>query len=233
MQAIAAEKLYTQMNVKGRRAPASQTNAVLCVSEERAYSVFAPTDGEGFVVVAKSDKVEPIWGYSTEPFPTTDMPDGLRWFLKEMSGRFSHPYRGSDVFRPAPDEETLNNCIGSIARRSFDKAACVRFRNRYYYATVHGKIVAFAKGVKALIVRTFDARVIIVVESVAYAAVGIDDYEFSAEKEENPDNELFIEKHRVNSMELVNYRRKHVSPWNYNAFQKYVEREIDFIERNY
>ena len=157
----------------------------------------------------------------------------LAGFLKEMSGRFSHPYRGSGVFRPAPDEETLNNCIGSIARRSFDKAACVRFRNRYYYATVHGKIVAFAKGVKALIVRTFDARVIVVVESVAYAAVCIDDYEFSAEKEENPDNELFIEKHRVNSMELVNYRRKHVSPWNYNAFQKYVEREIDFIERNY
>ena len=57
--------------------------------------------------------------------------------------------------------------------------------------------------------------------------------EISAEKEENPDNELFIEKHRVNSMELVNYRRKHVSRWNYNAFQKYVEREIDFIERNY
>lgn len=85
MQAIAAEKLYTQMNVKGRRAPASQTNAVLCVSEERAYSVFAPTDGEGFVIVAKSDKVEPIWGYSTEPFPATDMPDGLCWFLKEMS----------------------------------------------------------------------------------------------------------------------------------------------------
>lgn len=84
MQAIAAEKLYSQMNVKGLRAAAKE-NRVQCVADERAYSVFAPTDGEGFVIVAKSDKVEPIWGYSTEPFSATDMPDGLRWFLKEMS----------------------------------------------------------------------------------------------------------------------------------------------------
>ena len=89
MQAIAASKLYSQMNVKGKRATASQANRVQCVADEQAYSIFTPTDGEGFVIVAKSDKVEPIWGYSTEPFSATNMPDGLRWFLKEMSAEIA------------------------------------------------------------------------------------------------------------------------------------------------
>lgn len=86
---------------------------------------------------------------------------------------------------------------------------------------------------KCLIIHTFDDRIIIVVDSVAYKAIGIDDYEFSIEKQSNPDNELFIEKHRVNPVELLNYRNKYVSNWNYNSFQKYVDEEMRLIDRNY
>lgn len=154
-------------------------------------------------------------------------------FLEEMNNKFSRDYLGKNVFKEAPDLETINNCIGSITRRVFDKAACIRFNNAYYYATVHSKIVAFTQGTKALIIHTFDGRKIIVVDSVSYNAICIDDYEFNAEKEANPNNELFIEKHRVNPVELYNYKRKHVSTWNYNSFEKYVGQELELIERNY
>ena len=110
---------------------------------------------------------------------------------------------------------------------------CIRFDNKYYYASVHNKIVAFTHGTKALIIHTFDDRKIIVVDSASYKAICIDDYEFNVEKQTNPDNELFIEKHRVNPVELYNYKRKHISSWNYNSFQKYVDQELEFIDRNY
>lgn len=157
----------------------------------------------------------------------------LSEFLNKMNDKFSHDYPGKNVFKKAPDLETINNCIGSITRRIFDKAATIRFNNHYYYATVHNKIVAFIHGTKALIIHTFDDRKIIVVDSVAYKAIDINDYEFSPEKEANPDNELFIEKHRVNPVELYNYRRKYISTWNYNSFEKYVTQELELINSKY
>lgn len=157
----------------------------------------------------------------------------LKKHLADMNKKFSHDYPGKDVFKSAPDLETLNNFIGSVARRAFDKAACVRYDNKYYYATIHNKIVAFTQGTKCLIIHTFDNRKIIVVDSVAYKAICIDDYEFSPEKEANPENEKFIENHRVNSVEYINYKRKHISSWNYYSFQKYVDSELQYIESKY
>lgn len=150
--------------------------------------------------------------------------------LAYMNGLFAKGFAGKNVFRPAPDEKTLCDCIGSVARRTFDKAACIRYGNRYYYAVIRGKIVAFAQGTKCLIVRTFDARTIIVVGSVSYAAVRIDEYEFSPEKQANPESENFIQQHRVEPAEFYNYKARNVSMWTYDSFCKYVEKELDLIE---
>ena len=167
---------------------------------------------------------------------TSDI-DAANVFLKEhlenMNDKFSHNYPGKNVFKKAPSIEIINNCIGSITRRVFDKASCIRYDNKYYYATVHNKIVAFTQGVKCLIIHTFDGRKIIVVDSIEYKAICIDDYEYSNEKQANPDNELFIERHRVNPVELYNYKRKHISTWNYSSFEKYVKQELDFIESHH
>jgi hypothetical protein len=72
-----------------------------------------------------------------------------------------------------------------------------------------------------------------VVDSIAYVALCIDDYEFSSEKQCNPNSETFIETHRVNPTELINYRNKNVSIWNYDSFQKYLNEETRFINENY
>lgn len=157
----------------------------------------------------------------------------LRGFLKEMNEKFAHDYSGNKVFRRAPDEETLCNMIGAITRRVFDKSCAIKYRNKYYFATVHGKIVAFAKGTKCLVIKTFDSRMIISVDSVAYEAIAVDDYDYDVEKQCNPEGNEFIASHRVNSVELINYRRKHISNWNYNSFQRYVDRELDCINGKY
>lgn len=153
--------------------------------------------------------------------------------LADMNKKFSHDYPGKNIFKKAPDLETINNFIGSITRRVFDKAACIRFDNKFYYATIHNKIVAFTQGTKCLIIHTFDKRVIIVVDSISYKAICLDDYEFSPKKEANPENESFIMNHRVNPVEYLNYKRNHISSWNYNSFQKYVDSELRYIESKY
>lgn len=157
----------------------------------------------------------------------------LENFLKIMNEKFAHEYHGKNVFKTSPNIETVNNFIGIISRRKFDKAACIRINNQFYYATIQNKIVAFSQGTKALIIHTFDDRKIIVVDSVAYNAINIDDYEYSPEKAENPESELFISKHRVSSTEFLKYKEKHISSWNYYSFEKYVNVELEYIERKY
>ena len=154
-------------------------------------------------------------------------------FLATINEKFSHSYLGKNIFKKAPDDETINNIIGTVTRRKFDKASCIRFNKKYYYATIHNKIVAFKQGVDALIVKTFDGRLIIVVDSVGYKAINIEDYEYSPEKEANPDNELFIANHRVSPSELGRYRDEHITRWNYNSFSKYVDKELEFIDSKY
>lgn len=157
----------------------------------------------------------------------------LERYLDEMNEKFAHEYNGKNVFKTSPNIEILNNFIGTITRRMFDKGACIRFKNQFYYATIQNKIVAFVQGTKALLIQTFDGRKIIVVDSIAYDAINIEDYEYSAEKAENPENELFISKHRVSSTDFAKYKEKHISSWNYYSFEKYVNAELEYIERNY
>lgn len=153
----------------------------------------------------------------------------VNFFMAEMNQRFARSYPGRNVFQKGPDEETLNNIIGNVTRRIFDKASCIKYFNEFYYATAYGKIVAFTKGTKALVIRTFDKRLIISVDSVAYKAVRIDEYEHSDEKECNPDSEAFIASHRISPSEFVNYKKSHLSPWNYYSFEKYVSDEMEQI----
>jgi len=157
----------------------------------------------------------------------------LKNHLREMNEKFAHDYLGKNVFRTAPEEETLCNMIGTITRRVFDKSCSIKYKNKYYFATVHDKIVAFMKGTRCLVIKTFDDRLIISVDSVAYKAIAVDDYDYDIEKQCNPEGNEFISTHRVNSVELINYKRKHISNWNYDSFQRYVDRELNYINNNY
>ena len=68
MRAIAAAKLSTSMEVKGMLGGTKSQMELRCVSNEKAFCVFTPESGDGFVIVAKSDKAEPVIGYGITPF---------------------------------------------------------------------------------------------------------------------------------------------------------------------
>jgi len=154
-------------------------------------------------------------------------------FVASMNAKFSRPYPGCNVFRAPPDVATLNNAIGNVTRRIFDKAACIRYEKEFYIATGGGKMVAFCKGTKCLVVKTFDGRRIIVVDSVAYEATNIKDFDGSESKECNPEGERFLSEHKMSSSEFVDYRQRHLTAWSYGSFEKYVENELRQIENRF
>lgn len=154
-------------------------------------------------------------------------------YLDEINHKFSHSYLGKNVFRASPEEEVIFNHLGTITRRKFDNGCTVRYMNNYYYATVHNKIVCFNNKTNCLIVNTYDKRLIIVVESIPYVAININDFEIDEKKQENPEAFSFISEHKVNHLELINYRKKHISKWNYNAYNKFVENELSYLENKF
>ena len=85
MRAIAAAKLSYTREVKGMLGGTKSQMELLCVSNEKAFSVFTPESGNGFVIVAKSDKMEPVIGYGAGHFDADNIPSGLKWYLDEVS----------------------------------------------------------------------------------------------------------------------------------------------------
>ena len=85
MRAIAAAKLSNTREVKGMLGGTKSQMELLCVSNEKAFSVFTPESGKGFVIVAKSDKMEPVIGYGAGHFDADNIPSGLKWYLDEVS----------------------------------------------------------------------------------------------------------------------------------------------------
>lgn len=104
MRAIASAKLFTSIEVKGMLGGTKSQMELRCVSNEKAFCVFTPESGDGFVIVAKSDKAEPVIGYGAGHFDVDNMPDGLKWFLTEMSNELDAAEQ-SDI-RRAPRRTT-------------------------------------------------------------------------------------------------------------------------------
>lgn len=83
MQAIAASKL-TAAEVKGADGR-SAVRDIRCIIEEPTYGIFTPADAQGFVIVAKSNLVDPVIAYSTERFDATNIPPAVRMYLTQAS----------------------------------------------------------------------------------------------------------------------------------------------------
>lgn len=83
MQAIAVSQLST-IYPRTRGVDNNNLNVVKVLSAEE-YSIFAPEDGHGFVVVSSDDAYKPVLGYSNSEFNSENLPDGFRWWLSAIS----------------------------------------------------------------------------------------------------------------------------------------------------
>ncbi len=84
MRTIAAKQLHRSMSATTARrmSAAAQSPRLLRITD--AYAVFAPADNESFVIISRDESRRPVLGYAATPFPTTDMPDGLQWYLQQV-----------------------------------------------------------------------------------------------------------------------------------------------------
>lgn len=85
MQAIAAKKLNALAAERGQRNAPAKSTELRCLADKEAYTVFSSEATNGFVIVAKSTKVDPIIGYSTESFDTDRIPANMQWYLSEVN----------------------------------------------------------------------------------------------------------------------------------------------------
>ena len=166
MRAIAAARLTRTAAVKGMWSQV-QPATLQCIAEDNAFAIFTPDEGLGFVIVAKSDKVEPIIGYSTEQLDPTDMPDGLRWYLRTVSsqlmavesGSIQAPRRTAAIFTPVEnfvttkwdqaypyDRKTPNNfpsgCVATALAQCLNYCQyppSAEFDGTYWVITTQGK----------------------------------------------------------------------------------------------
>lgn len=167
MRSIAAAKLTHTAAVKGLRTANLQPASLQCVKEAPQYAIFTPSEGEGFVIVAKSDLVEPVLGYSSERFQANDTPDGLQWYLRTVSNTLSAaekgiiraPRRTAATFTPVEnfittkwdqaypyDRLTPNNfpsgCVATALAQCMNYCQyppSAEFEGYYYVTTVVGK----------------------------------------------------------------------------------------------
>lgn len=165
MQFIAASKLNAAA-VKALDGTPAKKTVLLCVADDEAYSIFAPAEESGFVIVAKSTQAEPVIGYSIEHFDANNMPLGLKWYLGEVSrnlqdmeaGRHRAPRRTAS-FTPVEnfitttwsqeypfDRKTPNNypagCVATALAQClnyFQYPNSAEFDATYYVTTTSGK----------------------------------------------------------------------------------------------
>ena len=74
IRAIAYAKLNQTSYVKGLNVTSQRPLTIQRLVDEKAYCIYAPSEGEGFVIVSKSDLTDPIIGYSDSRFDVNNLP---------------------------------------------------------------------------------------------------------------------------------------------------------------
>lgn len=167
MRAIAANKLLQTASVKSETGTMRHTGELKLVENQAAYNIYTPAEGQGFVIVAKSDLVNPVIGYSTLQFDQNDLPEGMRWYLNEVSRniqakeKYGQPTtrRKAATYTPVEnfittiwsqeypfDRKTPNNypagCVATALAQClnyYQYPASAQFEGRYYVTTTSGK----------------------------------------------------------------------------------------------
>lgn len=78
----AACRQLTGATVNGSRS--LQPQEVKLLMKDRGLSVYG-SDAGGFVVVSRDDRFPAVIGYSDTKFNTSDMPEGFKWWIEEVS----------------------------------------------------------------------------------------------------------------------------------------------------
>ena len=98
MQAIAVNQL-SAINSKTRSLD-SNTFVVSKVLSAESYSIYAPQNSRGFVIVSNDDAFMPVLGYSDSKFDPENLPDGFRGWLSAINASLQEGKTRSENTRP-------------------------------------------------------------------------------------------------------------------------------------
>ena len=84
MQKIAFSQLKSFRQTPSANSRLLSANQIICVDDAKAYSVYEVHD-MGFVIVGKDTRLPEVLGYSKTAYDADNMPDGLKYWLSQVS----------------------------------------------------------------------------------------------------------------------------------------------------
>ncbi len=81
MEAIARQQF---MSGKAKGMKALSPTSLKRVHSDQAYAVYSPSNAEGFVVVSRDDRMQPVLGYANGSFDMATVPCNMKWWLGEV-----------------------------------------------------------------------------------------------------------------------------------------------------
>ena len=106
MESIARQQLMSG-KLKGMKAKASAT--LKRVHNDKAYAVYSPASEEGFVIVSRDDRMQPVLGYSDATFDVATMPCNMKWWLGEVDKAYQRLQKapGNADYREGPSFDPI------------------------------------------------------------------------------------------------------------------------------
>ena len=86
MESIARQQF---MSGKARGVKALSPTSLKRVHSDRAYAVYSPSNAEGFVVVSRDNRMQPVLGYSAGTFDAAAVPCNMKWWLGEVDRAYN------------------------------------------------------------------------------------------------------------------------------------------------
>jgi len=98
MEDIARQQL---MSGKMKGVKARTPVALKRVHSDQAYAVYTPSSEEGFVIVSRDDRMQPVLGYANGSFDMVTVPCNMKWWFDEVNRTYERlQARGADDGTP-------------------------------------------------------------------------------------------------------------------------------------
>lgn len=140
----------------------------------------------------------------------------LNSYIKEYNTKFALQINhNKSVFIPQPDFDTINHTLAILSERTVDNGHCIRYDNKYFKTVdSRGLQVHYHKGVKGMVIMTFNGELLFSTHDKIYALDEIPQHE---QKSKDFDIDFTLEKPRKRNIPGM----KH--PWRSETFLKHVK----------
>lgn len=139
----------------------------------------------------------------------------LNSYIKEYNAKFTLPLQHiKSIFISQPDSELINQTLAIVTERTVDNGHCIKFQNKYYKTMdAKGLQVYFHKGVKGMVIHTFDGTLLFSTNDKVYVLDEIPSHEYTSRNFDYAEQTAKPVKRNIPTM-------KH--PWRSQTFWKYA-----------